>query len=276
MDNFHKSHRVSLCSLPLVLLHSGEYTQIKLEGKAVSVVKLWQGIILGAVYLFVGYLAAVMLSLPRNVYAALFVCLLTLLLAALLLLPHPKERHALFAVRRPLLCWALVMAVGMRLVSETSCFLALFFPPSPTAYTYLSGPLWVSVLYVAVLVPPAEELIFRGGFTQGLCRMLNWKIAIAISAFLFMIGHGWYKAPATLLMGLVLGYLCWYTGSISYGILIHLFNNATAFLGSTYPLMQAYRGAGIAVCLLLVAVGLGLTFWGLRGFIRCTDQLSAV
>lgn len=236
--------------------------------------KLWQGIVLGTVYLFVGYLVAAALSLPRNVYTGLFVCVLTLALAAMVL-PRGKDRRALFAVRRPLLGYTLAMAVGMRLVSETSCLLAWFFPPSPAETAYLTGPLGVAIVYVALLVPVAEELIFRGGLTQGLCRRIHWKIAVGISAFLFMIGHGWYKAPATLLMGLVLAYLCWYTGSVSYGILIHGFNNATAFFGSTYMVMQVNRGLGTTICLVLVAIGLSLTFWGLRGFTRCADRLAA-
>ena len=72
-------------------------------------VKLWQGIVLGAVYLFVGYLVAAALSLPRNVYTGLFVCVLTLALAAMVL-PRGKDRRALFAVRRPLLGYTSAMA----------------------------------------------------------------------------------------------------------------------------------------------------------------------
>ena len=82
--------------------------------------------------------------------------------------------------------------------------------------------------------------------------------------------------PQTFLTGLLLGYLCWYTGSLGYGILIHMLYNGSAFLGiSAYPLLMWNRTAGMILSLLIVAIGLALTIWALRGFTRCADRLEA-
>ena len=239
--------------------------------------KLWHGIVLGVVYLFLGFQWAVVMDIPPDASSLAFSGLLTVMVAAVLLSFLPKaQRRALFRVQLPLLPWVLAILAGTLLYCQLVIVLSYLFPYSGDGGSLYEGVLPVQVLGMAVLGPISEELIYRGGLTQGLCRWMPWQVGITIPAILFAVGHMRPMWPQVFLFGLVLGYLCWYTGSISYGILIHLFNNATAFLGSTYPLMQAYRGAGIAVCLLLVAVGLGLTFWGLRGFIRCTDQLSAV
>ncbi len=74
---------------------------------------------------------------------------------------------------------------------------------------------------------------------------------------------------------MILGYLCWYTGSILYGVLIHMFINA--FPGSQYmfALLEYSAALGTAVCLLLIAGGVALTLWGVRGFTRRADRSTA-
>lgn len=97
-----------------------------------------------------------------------------------------------------------------------------------------------------------------------------------IPALIFSVGHAWPMWPQTFLTGLLLGYLCWYTGSLGYGILIHMLYNGSAFLGiSAYSLLMWNRTAGMILSLLIVVTGLALTLWALQGFTRCVDRLEA-
>lgn len=244
--------------------------------KAVKCVKLWQGFVLLLVYSWLGYFPAKALGIPWDVRSRVFVGLLTLVLAAVLLAPlKPAGLRALFRVRRPLLPWTAALLAGMLLFSQLSVLLAMLFASEADAKSLTDGTLPLQVLAIAVLGPLCEELIYRGGLTQGLCARIPWKEGIVLSAVAFMIGHPWFQIPQTLLIGLVLGYLCWYTGSLGYGILIHiLFNGLLFFYPSSAALLEWNRAAAILLSLGIVAAGLALTLWALRGFTRCTDRLQ--
>lgn len=85
-------------------------------------------------------------------------------------------------------------------------------------------------LIVGILVPVAEEMVFRGAILRALLasmpRRWHWG-AIFISALLFAVVHGnWAQGANALLMGLLLGWLYWRSGSIAPGILFHAINNS--------------------------------------------------
>ncbi|WP_295342142.1 CPBP family intramembrane glutamic endopeptidase [uncultured Subdoligranulum sp.] len=239
--------------------------------------KLWQGVVLGVVYLFAGYLVAVCLGIPRDVRSLLFVSVLTLVLAVVLLgIAPPSNWRALFRVRKPLLGWTLVLLAAQLLVMQISVVLGVWFASDKVSSTFLNGPMPFQMLAIALLGPINEELIFRGGLTQGLCARIHWKAGIVIPAVLFVLCHYWTQIPQTLIFGLLLGYLCWYTGSIAYGIILHVLFNASAFLNfSGYPLLVWNPAVGTVLLLLISAAGLALTLWALRGFTRCADRLAA-
>lgn len=89
-------------------------------------------------------------------------------------------------------------------------------------------------LAIGILVPIAEELVFRGAILRLLLRLvdqrLHW-IAIAVSALLFGIMHG--NLPQFVhatLMGLLLGWMYYRTHSIVPGIAFHWVNNTVAYV----------------------------------------------
>lgn len=89
--------------------------------------------------------------------------------------------------------------------------------------------------YVALglLVPLAEELVFRGGVLRVLLSYLgdrrHW-IAIAISAIIFAVVHGNVaQGTHALIMGLLLGWLYYRTRSIVPGVVLHWTNNTVAY-----------------------------------------------
>ena len=93
-------------------------------------------------------------------------------------------------------------------------------------------------LAIAVAAPVAEEVVFRGAILRALLQggRRPW-VAIAISAILFAIGHlNPAQMPHAFLIGLLLGWMYYRTGSILPGILFHLVNNTVAYvIERTYP-----------------------------------------
>ena len=91
---------------------------------------------------------------------------------------------------------------------------------------------------VGLLVPLAEELVFRGAILRSL---LKWNsrpwVAILISAILFSAAHmNPAQIPHTLLIGLLLGWLYYRTDSIVPGVVFHWVNNTVAYvLYNFYP-----------------------------------------
>ena len=91
---------------------------------------------------------------------------------------------------------------------------------------------------VGLLVPLAEELVFRGAILRSL---LKWNsrpwVAILISAVLFSVAHmNPAQIPHTLLIGLLLGWLYYRTDSIVPGVVFHWVNNTVAYvLYNFYP-----------------------------------------
>ena len=86
-------------------------------------------------------------------------------------------------------------------------------------------PLWVVVLLLGVTPAICEESLFRGLILSGLRRLGKWP-AIGISALLFAVAHASiYRLLPTLVLGLLIGYIVWRTGSIFCGMLFHAVNN---------------------------------------------------
>lgn len=98
---------------------------------------------------------------------------------------------------------------------------------------------WGDLLRICVLLPIAEELIFRGGMQKCL-RPLGAGRAIVLQAFLFASLHGSLRAKCYALgMGLIFGWAAEETGNLWTGLLLHLLNNGIIVAGTL-----AERGIG--------------------------------
>lgn len=87
-------------------------------------------------------------------------------------------------------------------------------------------------LAIAIAAPVAEEIVFRGAILRALLNSFKqpW-VAITLSALFFAIGHlNPAQMPHAFLIGLLLGWLFYRTGSILPGILFHLVNNTVAYI----------------------------------------------
>src|SRR5207244_2305490 len=89
------------------------------------------------------------------------------------------------------------------------------------------GTDWWMYLLVYVFLPSVcEELAFRGFILTGLRRHFRTWTAILISSFLFALYHlNVFQALPTFFLGVVLGMLAVYSGSVLPGMLFHLLHN---------------------------------------------------
>jgi len=93
-----------------------------------------------------------------------------------------------------------------------------------------SGGSLLWLLFLAALSPAiCEELFFRGFLLTGLrTRLSKWQ-SIIISALLFGALHMIiYQFVSVTLLGILLAWLAWETGSLLPGIMLHFLNNALA------------------------------------------------
>lgn len=173
---------------------------------------------------------------------------------------------------------------GYFLISAVTCFISAFVPEYTNTTDVLmyenymkdSSPIVVVISIVAV---PAfcEEMLFRGYFLNKLMRTHKSPvIPILVSSLLFGILHfDLYKLPITTLMGVVLGYLAWKTGSVLLPVIFHMINNAMSVVSlySTYSASageQLYTviepGSYLAVGVMMFGIAAGPIFSGLRRF----------
>ena len=84
---------------------------------------------------------------------------------------------------------------------------------------------------LCLLVPFAEEVVFRGAILRALLeKMKSHWAAIAVSALVFSVAHGNpAQMPHALLVGLLLGWMYYRTGSILPGVALHWVNNTAAY-----------------------------------------------
>lgn len=111
----------------------------------------------------------------------------------------------------------------------------------------MKGPLWTSLLTMAIMAPICEEWLCRGVILRGLLnytpkspaeqserqRGMSPALAIVISALFFAAIHGniWQGITA-FAIGCLFGYVYYRTGSLKLTMLMHCVNNALAvFIG---------------------------------------------
>lgn len=128
-----------------------------------------------------------------------------------------------------------------------------------TMKTIMKSP--VGVILITLLAPLVEEIVFRGAIERSL---LSWHpfstrpwVAILLSAVFFGIAHlDPSQSIHAFLMGILLGWIYWRTGSILPGLIVHIVNNTSAYAISLfYPdedaTFQDIVGDDIAVSALL-------------------------
>ena len=103
------------------------------------------------------------------------------------------------------------------------------------------GPLWSSFLVVAIFAPIFEEWLCRGMVLRGLLTKMKPVWAIVISALFFAVIHAnpW-QALNAFLIGLMMGYVYYKTGSLILTMVIHFVNNGTSVILSNIESLKDY------------------------------------
>ncbi len=86
--------------------------------------------------------------------------------------------------------------------------------------------IWVSILLISIFVPIVEELLFRGFFYDVVDKLKGPIYAIVITSIAFGIAHfNIEQGIYGLLAGLLLSYVRYKFGNLSYTIVMHLLMN---------------------------------------------------
>lgn len=93
-----------------------------------------------------------------------------------------------------------------------------------------TGDLISNVLVVGLLTALAEEFLFRGVLLRLFREMTgNMHVAILLTAILFSAIHmQFYGFIPRMLLGMLLGYLLWWSGNLWLPVLAHFINNSGA------------------------------------------------
>jgi membrane protease YdiL (CAAX protease family) len=185
-------------------------------------------------------LDAVLLGMANGVYGGLMVTttaissLLTILLFTLLRWT-PVSRNWLASRPWLVIVWVVLLTFGTILPAEWIYEQLQLAMPEQTVALFQSimREPW-GYLVVGMLVPVAEELVFRGAVLRVLlnvfARRSHW-IAIAIAAVVFGIIHmNLAQGLHATLIGLLLGWMYYRTRSVFPGIVMHWINNTVAYV----------------------------------------------
>lgn len=100
------------------------------------------------------------------------------------------------------------------------------------ASTQLEGNIVLSILYLGIFAPVCEELVFRGLMLTSLKGYLPKWAGIIVCALCFGVVH--YPSPmamvVTFVLGIMLGWIFYRTGSLIPCILVHMLFNLSNFL----------------------------------------------
>lgn len=153
-----------------------------------------------------------------------------------------------------IIAWTIIAALGSVLPSMWLQEQLDFLPDivSDDLYPLLMHPL--GYLAIGIMAPLSEEIIFRGAILRELLAWTDRKgqpadrrqatrrawAAIALASLFFALAHvNPAQMPHAFLLGLLLGWLYWRSGSILPSLVLHVANNTVAFLiARAYPYMD--------------------------------------
>lgn len=150
----------------------------------------------------------------------------------------------------------------------------LLLPPMPAwleraLKEMTQGKLLVNFLSVCIAAPFFEEWLCRGMVLRGLLRnKVGPAVAIPVSALFFALIHfnPWQALPA-FLIGCLMGWVYWRTGSLKLTMLMHFANNGLSLAASRMPGMDsASSWADVMPTGLYIAVVAFSTLIVLAGF----------
>jgi membrane protease YdiL (CAAX protease family) len=158
------------------------------------------------------------------------------------------------------LTWSVVAAMGAII---PSMWIQEQMPELPNfaeqAFDTILGTPW-GYFVIGLLAPLSEEIVMRGAILKELLKSEKLPVwaSITISAVMFSVIHmNPAQMPHAFLIGLLLGWMYWRTGSILPGVAYHWANNSIAFvMFAFYPdpdmkLVDIFKGSEMHVYMAL-------------------------
>ena len=145
------------------------------------------------------------------------------------------------------------------------------------------GSLFSSLIIVALLAAVSEELLFRSVIQKTLIKLFkNTHVAIIVTAIIFSAFHGdLFGFFPRFILGMMLGYMFWMSGSIFPSMLMHFVNNATivmlyymntrGFIDIDVEHFGSTSNAIVIILSLIVTVAIFITCYRLK---NKTEQLT--
>ena len=166
------------------------------------------------------------------------------------------------------------IGLGLALFSKLSVVLGVLSGAPIPEMLLPDGFLWIPT--VVVLGPVAEELMYRGILFGSFSRSFSYKIAIVLSTALFLPGHNLISGLSVFVVGVLLAWLYWRTDNLAVTMVIHGTVNFFSLLSiPLYALLTTNRTLGIMVGLLMVLLGVGITYLCTKKFLQKHDALPA-
>lgn len=180
------------------------------------------------------------------------------------------------ALQGPWEKWQLYALLPVLVLAQDALLSAvsLLHLPSPNDKIYQEMARYPALLFGVgcFAAPVLEEFFFRGILLKGLLRNYRPAVAIGQSALLFGLMHmSPAQSIATALMGALLGWLYYRTGSVRLCVGLHMLNNLLAFNSMRHPKLADSHdifdviSPGYYVALLVVAAAvLGSIIWWMQ------------
>lgn len=142
--------------------------------------------------------------------------------------------------------------------------------------TVSQGDMLLSVIYVIIIGPVSEELIFRGALFDRFYLVFPFWWANVLQAVLFGLYHmNIIQGIYAFLLGMILGMIRQMTGSILSTIFCHMVFNATSHALNAIPDMTG-RYAGCVLWGLVLFSVIAIYFAGRRIWEICTKNIEKI
>ncbi len=193
------------------------------------------------------------------------------------------QRLRLQVISSQIVIATVLLSLGIVIISDEIDRITNLIFPQPDYFIKLSemlntdssGSFLLLVLAIVVIAPLGEEMLFRG-FLQKFLEEY-WKDitrAILVTSMFFALIHlNPYWVIQIYLMGMILGYLAWRTGSVIPSFILHGINNGLALvLNSASPTLDRLYTWNEHVSPLWLLVAAGLIFVGFKQLHKIVEE----
>jgi len=135
------------------------------------------------------------------------------------------------------------------------------------------GDVIINVLIIALLPAICEEICFRGALQRIMIHITkNAWTGIIVTSILFSALHMQFQGfLPRMFLGVILGAIYWYSGSLWPSILAHFVNNSLQVIVVSYAPQYIEKNPPIPI---LLAAFSGLLIWGLLWVFKSTSKVT--